>query len=107
MGGEKVARAAYIYPVAAGDAERAFEGAELEDLLRRAREWFGLARELLAARSFPHTADAKRCNYCAFQAVCGTDGAAVSQRKLAAAAPSSVAARFAAIQRATEADDAD
>ena len=107
MGGEKVARAAYIYPVAAGDAERAFEGSELEDLLRRAREWFGLARELLAARSFPHTADAKRCNYCAFQAVCGTDGAAVSQRKLAAAAPSSVAARFAAIQRATEVDDAD
>ena len=110
MGGEKVARAAYVYPVAAGDSERAFEGAELEELLRRARDWFGLARELLAARSFPHTADAERCRYCAFQAVCGTDEPAVSQRKLAAAKPSSLAARFAAItaiEGAAEEDDAD
>src|SRR5262249_8772087 len=105
MGGQQLARAAYVHPVAAGDAERAFEGAELEDLLRRAREWFGVARELLLARSFPHTADDKRCTYCASRAVCGTDAAGGSARKVAASDPSSSAARFAALQQPKEDDD--
>ena len=100
-------RAGYTYPVVAGDSERVFTGEDLRALLAAARGWFGIAGELLEARAFPHTTDAERCNYCAFQAVCGDDAPVLSRRKLTAAASDSPAARFAALQTPEEPDDAD
>ena len=36
-----------------------------------ARQWLGLAADLLAERAFPRTADKKDCTYCCFRPVCG------------------------------------
>jgi RecB family exonuclease len=36
-----------------------------------AREWLGVAAELLADRAFPRTADKEDCTYCCFRPVCG------------------------------------
>lgn len=102
-----VVRAGYSYPVVAGDSERVFTGDDLRALLDSARGWFGVAGELLEARAFPHTTDAERCKYCAFQAVCGDDAPVVSRRKLTVAASDSPGARFAALQAREEANDAD
>ena len=35
-----------------------------------AREWLGVAGDLLAARAFPRTPDAADCTYCRFRPVC-------------------------------------
>jgi hypothetical protein len=36
-----------------------------------ARQWLGLAADLLADRAFPRTADKEDCTYCCFRPVCG------------------------------------
>jgi RecB family exonuclease len=107
VGGGRVVSAAYVYPVAAGDPERVFAGADLDALRVEAREWFGLAADLLAARSFPHAAAPNACSYCEFQPVCGDTAAVVSRRKLATAEPGCPAARFATLQGVTEREDDD
>ena len=77
--------AAYVYTDAA-EPERAFRD-DFAELEKAARGWLEVAANLLLARDFPRTTDAKDCGYCAFLAVCGGDAAARSARLLNDAGP--------------------
>lgn len=97
--GMPVAQVAYVYPTAAGDSARIFEGAALDELLTQARGWFGIAADLLAARSFPRTTDGERCTYCDFRVVCGDRAPEISQRKLESVPPTDPMAAFLRLQQ--------
>jgi RecB family exonuclease len=51
--------------------ERRFVDDFATALAPAAREWLGLAADLLAERAFPRTADKDDCTYCCFRPVCG------------------------------------
>jgi hypothetical protein len=107
VGGARVGFAAYTYPAATGDRERAYASRrEVEELLAEGRAWLQLASALLVARSFPHAADPEACKFCPFQPACGDDATEVSKRKLVTAADGSPEQAFAALQGILDDDDA-
>jgi RecB family exonuclease len=65
--------AAYVYPRAATDPERAFSREEYERLEATTRQWLAVAAGLLRARAFPRTPRERDCQYCKFKPVCGPD----------------------------------
>lgn len=62
--------AAYAFPDARGDHERAFRS-DFDALAKTARRWLSAAAGLLMDRMFPRTPSADDCRYCPFEPVCG------------------------------------
>jgi len=91
--------AAYAY-VNRGAEERAWR-ADFDQTLRPAAEkWLGLARDLLAARTFPRTPDPDDCTYCRFKPVCGN---AHARAKDLLSTGKGVLARFARLKQVEKA----
>jgi len=87
-----VTHAAYVHPSAAHQPERAFRGAELEQLRVRTRTWLDSALDLLHGECFIRTPVASDCDFCPFRPACGEGAHARSAAKLAARAPEAAAA---------------
>jgi hypothetical protein len=62
--------AAYAY-INRGADERAWRDDFHRTLEPAARQWLAVAADLLEARAFPRTPDARDCRYCRFRPVCG------------------------------------
>jgi RecB family exonuclease len=65
--------AAYVYPRASTDPERAFSREEYQLLEAKTRQWLAVAAGLLRARAFPRTPRERDCQFCKFKPVCGPD----------------------------------
>ena len=68
-----------------------------------AREWLGVAADLLAERAFPRTADKEDCTYCCFRPVCG-DRVYEQARHVLASAPGPLT-RLLALKQAEDDED--
>jgi RecB family exonuclease len=98
-GGAPVSVAAYVHPSAAQEPERAFSGPELDLLRRHTRDWLSIARQLLAAGTFPRTPTAEDCTYCPFLPACGEGAHQRSAAKLDAVSSDHPLERFARFKR--------
>ena len=98
-GGAPVNTAAYVHPSAAQVPDRAFSGSELDLLRRQTRDWLSIARQLLAAGTFPRTPNVEDCTYCPFLPACGEDAHQRSGAKLSALPSDHPLERFARFKR--------
>lgn len=74
---------AYAY-VSEHSPLRHFAGEQARALFSVGGEWLGLARALLASRTFPRRPSTDRCGFCAFSVVCDERGPSRSRELLSA-----------------------
>ncbi|WP_237757818.1 PD-(D/E)XK nuclease family protein [Anaeromyxobacter sp. PSR-1] len=88
---------AYAYASGRGEVEERAFRADAAALDQATAEWLATAAHLLAARSFPPSADEDDCTYCPFHVVCGS-GATRRAREALADVEDGPLARFRALK---------